>query len=68
MCGCSRQEVNRIMKAMTDERIVRRAGRLVEVLRFDLLLDCLEEDELLSAEWRQTFKTWQASVATSANG
>ncbi len=67
ICGYSRQEVNRVMKSMIDEGILRRVGRLVEVVRYDLLLECLEEDEPLSDEWRQKFAAWQESVAISVD-
>lgn len=65
ICGYSRQEVNRVMKAMIDEGILRRVGRLIEVMRYDLLMECLEEDEPMSDEWHQKFKAWQKE--TSAN-
>lgn len=52
MLGCSRQKVNRLMKEMEQEGVIRRHGRLVEIADPLLLMDAMEEDEPLAPELR----------------
>ncbi len=52
MLGCSRQKVNRLMKEMERDGVLRRHGRLIEIADPLLLMDAMEEDEPLSPELR----------------
>lgn len=65
MIGYSRQKVNSIMKAMEEEGILRRHGRLTEITNYLLLADVLDEEGALNSLWRDLAEGWQKQLETS---
>lgn len=67
MIGYSRQKVNSIMKAMEEEGILRRHGRLTEITNYLQLANVLEEEGALNPLWRDLAEGWQKQLeATNA--
>lgn len=59
MMGCTRQQVNRVMKSMELDGVLERKGRSVSVSDYRLLLEVLEEDEPLNPAWKAIVEEWQ---------
>lgn len=65
MIGYSRQKVNSVMKAMEEEGILRRHGRLTEITNYLLLAKVLDEEGSLNDLWRELAEGWQKQLEAS---
>lgn len=60
--GCSRQKVNNTMKLMERDGILRRKGRLVEVVDYERLIVDMEDDEPLPQKLHDLASVWQKQL------
>ena len=58
MIAASRQTVNRLMKGLERDGVLKRRGALVEIVNFRRLLAVMEEDEPIPPLWRAQILAW----------
>jgi CRP/FNR family cyclic AMP-dependent transcriptional regulator len=58
MIAASRQTVNRLMKGLERDGVLKRRGALVEIVDFAGLLSVMEEDEPILPVWRAQICAW----------
>ena len=66
MMAASRQTVNRLMKGLERDGVLKRRGALVEIVNFRRLLAVMEEDEPIPPLWRAQILAWHERLASRA--
>lgn len=66
MLFSARQTVNRLMKAMEREGVLRREGNRLRIVDFLKLLAVIEEDEPVHPAWREQILAWDARLKALA--
>jgi CRP-like cAMP-binding protein len=66
MITASRQTVNRLMKGLVRDGVLKRRGALVEIVNFRRLLSVMEEDEPIHPLWRAQILAWHERLANRA--